>query len=157
MTYTYTLDGDERSSDVTLYYVDYYDGPVSGVLTSGGCDAIYAFHMLDWDAELEKRVFSLACLPRTTGLQIIENLERIPSGPLPADYDRDGVYDELKTLLGSRGPAELIVAWERSAQAVLSVKRVDPAEQVKLDWTPSFELTQDAPQFDWFSYVGLSV
>lgn len=51
--------------------VEFYDGPVSGVLRCRNCGSVLQFKWLAWDARQDKRVFALARMPGQVWAEII--------------------------------------------------------------------------------------
>jgi hypothetical protein len=51
--------------------IEFYDGPVSGVLRCSTCRSVLRYKLLGWDERQEKRVFALAKMPEQVWDRII--------------------------------------------------------------------------------------
>jgi hypothetical protein len=136
--------------------LEYYDGPVEGVVHCGMCGTAYRFNMLDWDGEHEIRVFSLAPLPTELFLQFKEIISKQPKGIVPEGYDREAPYERSRQLLDQSGPVQFVVAWRRSDARVLAIRTVTDEDRGAVgDWSSWMDPRDPTADRDWFAFVGL--
>src|SRR5271166_3923621 len=51
--------------------IEFYDGPVSGVVRCSRCSSVLQYKLLGWGEHQEKRVFALAKMPSPAWNQIV--------------------------------------------------------------------------------------
>jgi hypothetical protein len=101
--------------------MEFYDGPVSGVVRCTSCGSVLQFKWLAWDERQEKRVFALARMPGEAWDEIIalyaHDQPRFPVWvpkwvDLPKD-ELDKRENALQTVLARRGEWAWIVLMSR--------------------------------------------
>ena len=143
--------------------LDFYDGPMAGILQCETCHSVYKFDMLDWDEDHEVRIFRLAALPSESLAQCVAALAQpepprwpvwVPSREkLPSEQVREEVDRAVQRFLAQAKSAELIVAWSGYGERILAAKSV-PAKELNEfpDW---FSLEDPHSGRDWFAVLGL--
>src|SRR2546428_3148480 len=115
--------------------LDYYDGPVEGLLACSVCEQEYAFRLLAWDSDFDARLYALARLPSGSIDRVEEILARFgpPSRPLWVPVCRFDTTDEEVTahqavdnVLASAQPEELLVLTHDLVKKVDAVFRPGP-------------------------------
>jgi hypothetical protein len=133
----------------SVLVLDYYDGPVSGIVRCASCETCYQFHLLDWDADHVIRVFCLSEIAK----DVADEFKRIQSEAVAASPAR---YRRLLDLLPETVSHWIIVAWRNSDHSILAAR---VADRLAFDQITD-QLFQEGWSFenasyDWFGYVGL--
>jgi hypothetical protein len=142
--------------------LDFYDGPTSGVMQCKTCANVYRFMMVDWDDDHNVRIHALAPLPPGSFQQVVDLLSQYESPRWPrwtavlrnlSEEILAAIYEQLNKLVGSAGPATLLVALSRGGEQVLAVRALAASDPNDVqDW---FSLAEAEPARDWFSFMGL--
>ena len=85
--------------------VDYYDGMTVGIVECLECGATSVLDMLDWDAQLERRIFRVAAIAP----EIVHAYETKGGR---ATCKPDQALLEIEALLSQRGPTVALLAFE---------------------------------------------
>ncbi len=127
-----------------IFTLDYYDGPVSGVMKCATPFKAYRFRMLDWDASHNVRLFSVASLADDLFNDFVDTLSR-PSANI------EERYENLSNILECADTDNLIIGWRNSDDTVFAVKEIRIEDRVYIhDW---FSVSE--PSKDWFAYLSL--
>jgi hypothetical protein len=115
--------------------LDYYDGPVEGLLACAVCEREHHFRLIAWDSEGESRLYALSRLPAGS-LDVVEAvLDRFgpPSRPLWVPVVRFETAEEeaaahqvVDAVLASAEPADLLVLTRGLVSGVDRAFRLDP-------------------------------
>jgi hypothetical protein len=132
----------------------WYDGPTEGVAQCATCSAVYKFHMLDEDRDLEDgqdvRIFSLAPLPPVALDKIVEVCPGAATARWPvwaplwrfeSDAQQKTADDTVDRILDSAGPVQFVVASDDGLQTVQMCRAVKPEDLSTIE--------------DWFARLGL--
>lgn len=139
--------------------VDFYDGPVSGVVRCSSCRSVLRYKLLAWDERQEKRVFALAKMPSHAWDQIVAlysyDQPRFPVWvpkwvELPKD-ELEKRENALQMILGQREEWSWIALMSRYLDILIDFKAAD-------DLVPQVE-EQDVygdPKGRWLGLFGLT-
>jgi hypothetical protein len=143
-----------------MVILEWYDGPVSGLLVCDKCVSVYYFVMIDWDQRQHMRVFSLAGAPAETLDNILRFFGELPTWPVwfpsalksPTD-DFHARFAPIFEGLRNRNPPSLVIAWDSAKKQCLAIRGLTTADAADaVDW---FLLDDPHPRRDWFSFLGL--
>jgi len=139
--------------------VEFYDGPVSGVVRCSNCSSVFQYKLLAWDERQEKRVFALAKMPSSAWDQIIAlysyDQPRFPVWvpkwvELPKE-ELEKRESALQMILGQREEWSWIVLMSRYLDILIDFKPAnDLVSQIK---------EQDVygdPKWQWLELFGLT-
>jgi hypothetical protein len=139
--------------------VEFYDGPVSGVVRCSKCSSVLQYKLLAWDERQEKRVFALSKMPSHAWDQIVAlysyDQPRFPVWvpkwvELPKD-EFEKRETALQMILAQREEWSWIVLMSRYLDLLIDFK---PANNL----VPQIK-GQDvhgAPKFEWLELFGLT-
>jgi hypothetical protein len=143
-----------------MVVLDYYDGPVGGLLKCKVCGSEYHFYLLDWDEMHAVRIFALAPLPKSSFERIFGLFEATPDRrvwcpPWPTDERTSELYESgIQNIIGRAASATVVIAWDNRADKTLAMRGVDapPAGNLSV-W---FDRQPGSDPFDWFGYLRLA-
>lgn len=142
-----------------MVVLDYYDGPVGGLLKCRYCNTGYHFYLLDWDNTHAVRIFALAPTPESTFARIFELFGAIPDRriwfpPWPREEDLlDLLESDIQDVANRADTPTLVIAWSNRTDRTLAMRGLDSSLKGQLRlW---FDLPSHADLFDWFNYLGL--
>lgn len=148
-----------------MIVLEWFDGPVSGIVRCNQCQSTYKFDMLtwdingqydyaEWDAGKEIRIFTLAPLDRGVFEQLVDVLSQTrgaPTWPLwfcyfnrafSSEEAQKRLTEQLNQVLNSVRPPSFVIASHDLLQEILRVKEVSASDLA--------ELQKD----NWFSFLG---
>lgn len=143
------IGGDSPFSDLT--FINYDDGPTSGVVRCRLSSDIYRFEMLArdidgkydwhaWDQGEEIRIFSLAALPERSYQRFLEALPQSASSKKLAEDEAH--FNEVNSILEEANPPKLIIAAHGINTKIIAAQEVISADIAGIQ--------------DWFSFLGFS-
>lgn len=131
--------------------LDFYDGPVSGVMRDLGTNRAWKFTMIDWDDRQEVRVFATAPLPEEAFKRIADTLSEYesPKSPFwfplfnyPNDEIKHAVERKIDEAIASATGVTHVIATSRWGDTILaerSIERDDLAKIQPCDSTSGFD------------------
>ena len=133
-----------------MLLLDYYDGPVSGIITCPGCDRRYAFDMLDWTDDRRYRLFMLY----DVGLAGYERFKRIiERGSDDGGETASANYEQLKAVIHEKTMPDGLIVWDNAEDLVFTKVPVPSEERVGA-LIPWFE---NSPTSDWFDLLEIAL
>lgn len=140
-------EGRDYPSPVTrILALDYYDGPIGGVLQCGDEGLVYKFDVLfgpEQGAEAQ-RVFGLAPLPVTALRELAEAHARyqaprwplwVPMWRFPTTGDEEAMNHLTDRVLSQAGPVRWVVASSNLMEEIRAARAVSPEElEHTADW-----------------------
>lgn len=121
--------------------VDWYDGPVSGVAECTSTGSVYAFRMITWDSQQQRRIFVLRPLPATA----LADLEQLFARPIddqvawwvPVRFDseseRNVAWHGAMAILDKAGPVEYLVVANDITVGIEDARTVTDDERQQLE------------------------
>lgn len=133
-----------------LQLLDYYDGPVSGVLTCSQCNKYYSFDMLDWTADHRYRLFMLYTIDaaeyeRYTGL-----LETSTTNP---SDEGSSSYELLKAIVHPHPKPDKLAVWD-NAKGLLLAEYPVPSEDNSIIWDTWMNSNSNT---NWFESLNIAL
>lgn len=143
------IGGDSPFSDIT--FINYDDGPTSGVVRCRSNSDTYRFEMLTrdiegkydwqvWDQGEEIRIFSLAVISERSYQRFLDVLSQPASRKKLAEDE--AYFKEVYSILEDASPPNLIIATHGINTGIIAAKEVTLAEIAGIP--------------DWFSFLGFS-
>jgi hypothetical protein len=139
--------------------VEFYDGPVSGVVRCSNCSSVLQYKLLAWDERQEKRVFALARMPSRAWDQIIAlysyDQPRFPVWvPKWVEISKDELdkrESALQIILAQREEWSWVVLTSRYLDVLLDFKAAG-------ELLPRIEeqATYGEPKWRWLELFGLT-
>src|SRR5262249_1476868 len=137
--------------------LDFYDGPVSGLMRCQDCQSVFRFELLAWDETQETRVFALAKLPNKVFNQMVELYSYdqpqfpvwVPKWQEISDQARRHRDKARQSLLEQKGEWAWIALMFRYGEVLFDVM---PAGEFRLEIDR--QLNEDEQRQDWLALFG---
>lgn len=132
-----------------IIWLDYYDGPTSGLVKCARGATAYRFELAAWDAHQDNRIFSLAETDSATFDSVVEILRRLdePSWPVwfpryhpDSPMEQESVSDLLNRALAKMPPPSLLIVSDRLDKTIVRCRDIDASIRDQLPsevWSPS--------------------
>lgn len=129
-------------------FLDYYDGPVSGVVNCPHCTTYYGFDMLDWTADHQYRLFMLYKIDAID----YERFRELATGIKHEISVESQGYKLLKKIVHPKPNPDWLVVWDNVNDLLFATLPVpnDDTDDAFATWSDS--LTDR----DWFLSLNIA-